>query len=265
MVIQELATELGRSKVSIYIREKIASPLVEQIYGSFEGLVAEWESRASASRNFPRPRQRSSVYRWVKEGVPSRGDQIVALSALLDADPLCLFDYERNGYFRQFAAIRRKLQLGLAATGVLRPLFKVYMPGPHWPSNELIEVCYRRPWHGEEFDNAAHWRNRDYGLVRCAFRDVVDAPRAVHIAYRRVGSPDTMWRFYGTVLAIDGQLELYSESGAFQTMDQTQPNEIRFRTFFGDRHVEFRTASLHAFDVHTDVPMNDRSTIGFEW
>lgn len=251
--------------MTIFVREQVTKRLIERVFGGYEGLVVEWEDRVSSNDNFPRPRQRSSVYRWVAEGVPSRGDQIIALSALLDVDPLCLFDYERNGYFRQFAAIRRKLQLGLAATGVLKPLFRVYMPGPRWPSNDLVELCYGRPWQGKEFDNAEHWQNRDYGLVRCRFRQQSEAPRAVHIAYRRVGSPDTMWRFYGTVLAIDGELELYSESGTFQTMKQVEPDEIRFRTFFGDRQVEFRTASLHPFSVSTDVPMNDRSTIGFEW
>lgn len=249
----------------IFVRENLTAKLVEHRYGSFEGLVGAWEGRADENPHFPRPRQRSSLYRWVRDGVPSRGNQMIAFSALLDVDPLCLFDYHRNGYFKNFAAIRRKLQLGMEATGVLQPLFKVYMPGPHWPSNDATQACYGRPWHGVEFDNAAHWRNRDYGLVRCAFQDATDAPRAIHIAYRRVGSPDTMWRFYGTVLAIDGKLELYSEGGAFQTMPEANAGEIRFRTFFGDRHVQFRTAGLHAFEVATDVPMNDRSTIGFEW
>jgi hypothetical protein len=109
MVIQEREIELGRSAVPIFVRDKITTNLVDQVFWGFDGLVAEWEHRANSSRNFPAPRQRSSVYRWVKEGVPTRGDQIVALSALLDVDPLCLFDYERNGYYRQFAAIRRKL------------------------------------------------------------------------------------------------------------------------------------------------------------
>lgn len=251
----------------IYLSNPITVELVNQLFGGFEGLVDAWEQRADANPRFPRPRQRSSVYRWMKDGVPSRGNELLAFCALLDVDPLCLFDYDRNGYFRNFAIIRRNLQIGLAAAGVLSPLYRVYLPGPQWPSNDLVRDLYGREWFGKEFDNGAHWTDRDYGLVQCHFdpQGSKTRPRAVHIAYRRVGSPDTMWRFFGTVLAISGELELYSESGAFQTMKQVVPNEIRFRTFFGDRHVEFRTASLHTFDLTTDVPMNDLSTIGFEW
>lgn len=249
----------------IYVRDKLTVRLIEQGFGGFEGFIVAWEIRADSNPRFPRPRQRSSLYDWVKNGVPSRGNQIVALAAMLDVDPLCLFDFRRNGYFKNFASIRRKLQLGLASAGVFRPLYKVYAPGEYWPPNKSVSALYERNWTGIEFDNCVHWRGQDYGLVRCAFEDEVNAPRAVHIAYRRINSPDTMWRFYGTVILIDDKLELYSEGGAFQTMRREEPREIRFRTYFGGRQVQFRIASLHAFNVKTTVPMNDLSTIGFEW
>ncbi|WP_152543059.1 hypothetical protein [Sulfitobacter mediterraneus] len=191
----------------------------------------------------------------------------VAFCAMLDVDPLAIFDYAANGYFNNFGQIRRKLQLGLEATGFLSPLFKVYRPGFDWPDDGEVAHLYGRAWHGVEFDNSDHWKSKDYGLVRATFREPFDPvePRAVHIAYRRKHSPDKMWRFYGTTICINGQLELFSEGGAHQRMDQVEPNEIRFRTYFGEREVEFRTASLHAFDVDTSVPHNDKSTIGFEW
>ena len=42
-----------------------------------------------------------------------------------------------------------------------------------------------------------------------------------------------MWRYYGTVLAIERKLELYNESGDYQFMEQVEDDEIRFRTYFG--------------------------------
>lgn len=104
-------------------------------------------------------------------------------------------------------------------------------------------------------------------MVRAKFGCSFEAwePRAVHIAYRRKISPVTMWRFYGTVLCIDNELRLYSESGAFQTMPQVEADEIRFRTYFVGCEVELRTASLNEFTVDTTVPHNDTSTVGFEW
>jgi hypothetical protein len=151
---------------------------------------------------------------------------------MLDVDPLAIFDYERNGYFKNFAQIRRVLQLGLEATEFLSPLFRVCRPGFDWPDDKEVAHLYGRPWHGEEFDNSEHWKSREYGLVRAVFQEPFDpvVPRAVHIAYSRKNTPDTMWRFFGTTICVNGKLELFSESGAYQHMDQVEPNEIRFRT-----------------------------------
>lgn len=249
------------------MRQPVTEKLIESRAGGPTNLAADWEERFNENPKFPPPRQKTVLYSWLKDGVPPRGNQLLALCALLDVDPLAIFDYERNGYFKNFAQLRRKLQLGLESVGFLSPLFRVYRPGFEWPANAEIMQLYGREWQGREFDNSKHWQSQDYGLVRAKFKRRFESfePRAVHIAYRRTNSPDTMWRFYGTTICTNGKLELFSESGAYQTMDQIEPNEIRFRTYFGGREVEFRTASLHAFDVDTKVPCNDKSTIGFEW
>lgn len=253
--------------MAIFVRRQVTEALANFRFGGLEQLSADWEDHAATHPEFPKPRRRTALYNWLSNGVPTRGDQMMAFSAMLDVDPLAIFDYERNGYFKNFSQIRRMLQLGLEATGFLSPLFRVYRPGFDWPEDGEIAHLFGRPWHGEEFDNSEHWKSRDYGLVRAVFQEPFDPvePRVIHVAYRRKNSPDKMWRFYGTVICVNGQLELFSESGAYQHMDQVEPNEIRFRTYFGEREVEFRTASLHAFDVDTTVPHNDKSTIGFEW
>lgn len=250
----------------ISLRPKLATDFIEEKYGDVDGMVAEWEARARQSKSFPEPRQRASVYRWLSDGVPTRGDEFVTFCALLDADPLTLFDYERNGYFSNFAKLRHMLQLGLAAAGIYGPLYKVYRPGPIWPANDIARRCYGRDWHGVEFRDSPDWAISDYLLVKAKFREPTNNwPRAVHIAYRRRNSPDTMWRFYGTVISVHGVIELYSEGGAFQTMASADPQAIQFRTYFGGRPVEWRLASLHAFDLETQFPFNDPETVGFEW
>ena len=252
--------------MAIFLRHDVTTYLLEENFGGFDGLIVEWERRSEAPDKFPSHRKRSSIYRWLKEGLPSTGVQLAAFCGLLDVDPLAVFDYNRNGYFSKFAIIRRNLQLGLAAAGVYSPLYRIYRPGPFWPSDPHAKQFYGRDWCGVEFTNADHWDTQDYVLVKVNFREPVGTrPRAAHIAYRRQGSRDTMWRYYGTVLSIAGQLELYSEGGDFQTMPVVEPNEIRFRTYYGGRPVEFRVASLHAFDLDTQFPFNDRSTIGFDW
>ena len=249
----------------IYLRPDIVQDMIKQRFGTIDELAADWEERVVSNRNFPKARQRASMYRWVKDGVPSRGDQIIGLCAMLDVDPMAIFDYEKNGYFSQFASIRHKIQLGLAHVGVFSPLYRVYKPGPEWPSDETAQTCYERPWFGVEFNNADHWSETNYSLVKVKFARPSNDPRAVHIAYRRTDSADTMWRYFGTVLSVAGELRLYSESGAYQTMPEVELGEVRFRTFYGGRPVEFRVASLHEFSLDTEYPHNDKATIGFEW
>lgn len=250
----------------IHLRSKLVNSLIEARFGDIAELITEWEDRAESNNEFTRARQQSSIYRWLKDGLPSRGEEVFAFCALLDADPLALFDYHRNGYFSNFARLRRNLQMGLAAAGVFSPLYKMYRPGPHWPDNEIARRYYDRNWFGVEFNNDDNWRSADYGRVDVTFRDVTNnQPRAVHIAYRRRNSPDTMWRFYGSVLAIEDQIELYSEGGAYLTMPREGSDKISFRTYYGGRPVEWRVASLHEFNLETTFPFNDDKVIGFVW
>lgn len=116
------------------------------------------------------------------------------------------------------------------------------------------------------FSNKENWQSTSYVLVKARFSSRANnQPRAVHIVYRRIGVPDTMWRYYGTVIAVDGQLKLYNESGGHQFMRQVNGDEIRFRTYYGGRAVEWRTASLYKFKLEQEFPFDDLTTIGFNW
>ena len=252
--------------MAIFLRQDLVSRQLAAFDGGLDGLVAAWAVNSEEDEDYVKPRQRSSIYRWLQKGIPARGEEVLAICGLLGVDPLALFDYPRNGFHDNFAKIRRSVQLGREALGVLSPIFQLYKPGPYWPSDALAKRYWSRPWFAEEFSNKEDWRASDYVLVKARFKEpVADRPRAVHIAYRRLGSRDTMWRYYGTVISIEGELQLYSESGDFQPMKAVDPDEIRFRTYFGGRPVEFKLASLHAFNMSLEFPFNDLSTIGFEW
>ena len=252
--------------MKVFLRQELTSALIDRKFDGKEGLIVEWEERCKADEDFPHPRARSSVYKWVAEGVPGRRNDLIAFCALLDVDPLALFDYEKNGYFDRFARIRRNLQFGLKAVGQFYSLFKMFAPEDKWPSDDLALKCYGRKWFSHEFANPDDWEDMGYALLRAKFAEEDQGdPRAVHIAYRRLGSPDTMWRFYGTVISIDGHLHLYNEGGDYQHMPQMNENEIRFRTYFGGRPVEFRMVSLHEFAIEKEYPYSDMNTIGFDW
>lgn len=269
---------MGIPKRPIFLRQDLTSRLVKEIHGGFIEMAVAWDEMVEKRPDFPKPKAKSTIQRWLPNGVPVRkpgsenGDeegpdlQLFGFCALLDVDPLAIFDYERNGYFSSFAIIRQLIYFGQRALGGLAPLLEMYRPADVWPSDEIAVSCYGRPWFAYQFSNAKHWKSTDYILIKIKFVDAAKrSPRAAHIAYRRVGAPDTMWRYYGTVLLIDGKLQLYNESGDYQSMDQVEEDEIRFRTYYGGRSVEWRVVSLHDFDVQDEFPYNDMKTIGFNW
>lgn len=53
----------------IYLHTDIIQTMIREKFASFEGFTAAWEDRAASNKNFPKARQRASMYRWIKEGV----------------------------------------------------------------------------------------------------------------------------------------------------------------------------------------------------
>lgn len=266
MTVSKWHKKLRFSVLRIFLRQNLVSQQVNRLDGGLDTLIGRWEAQADDDQDYVRPRQRASIYRWIKNGIPAKGEEVLAICGLVEVDPLAVFDYERNGYFSNFATIRRNVQLGLYMIGALAPIYQLYQPGPFWPSDALAKRYWGRSWFAHEFSNEDDWNDPAYVLVNAVFSEPIkDTPRAVHVAYRRLGSRDTMWRYYGTVIRISDELQLYSESGDFQTMKATQENQIQFRTYFGGRPVEFRIACLHNFKIGLDFPCNDKSIVGFEW
>jgi hypothetical protein len=257
--------------MAIFLRQDLVSRLIHDRYaGGVDELASKWEGLVATRPGFPSARGRASIYRWLDDGVPTRGADaglhVFGLCALLDVDLLSIFDYERNGYFSKFAKLRQLIYARASSIGGLATFMAMYRPGDNWPSDAIASACYGRRWFAYQFTNEDAWQSNDYVLVKVRFAEKVGGqPRAAHVAYRRVRVPDTMWRYYGTVIAVDGHLELYNESGGHQRMQQVDEEEIRFRTYYGGRPVEWRVASLHDFSVALEMPFNDMNTIGFNW
>jgi hypothetical protein len=252
--------------MAIFLRQDIMIRQIARLDGGLDSLVGAWEALSEDDEDYVRPKQKSSIYRWLQKGIPTRGEEILAICGLVDVDPLSVFDYHKNGYFDEFASIRRNIQLGLHMVGALAPIYNLYRPGPHWPADVLSKRYWSRPWFSKEFSNTSGTPDSGYALVGANFKEAVDdRPRAIHIAYRRIGSRDTMWRYYGVVISINNILQLYSEGGDFQEMPNINPNCIAFRTYLGERPVEFRVASLHDFEFSLEFPFYGRDVVGFEW
>jgi hypothetical protein len=254
----------------IHLRLDLVKRLAHSMYGGYDQLTAAWEDRCENDPSSPRAKQRASLYRWEKAGVPTRRDgsdhQYFALCGLLDVDPLAIFDFQKNGYFSRFAKIRQLVYIGRTQLGGIATLLDMYRPSDFWPSDAIATKCFGHPWHAQHLTNHSEWDNTNYILIKCFFGPSTrEVPRAVHVAYRRIGVPDTMWRYYGTVLAVDGKLELYSESGSYQESMQLTPDEVCFRTYFGGRPVEWRLASIHQFTIKTEYPCQSEGIVTFKW
>jgi hypothetical protein len=263
---------LGRDKV--FLREEPTRTLIRKRKKTLEKVAYEWGAPCDAPvHDYPPAPSRSTIYKWITEGFPSIETgpsryQLLAFCAQLDADPLALFDYQRNGYFSRFAKLRTALQRGAGALGALAPLLDLYRPDEEWPCSGLAHWIWQKPWSYRTFDNLGEHNSTSYARINIHFNEQTGGdPRAVHLAYRRwnVKQIDPMWRFYGTVIAIGDNLELYTEGGIHQKMHRASDDVISFRTYFGGRPVEFKLASLHSFSIDHEFPFDDMSVIGFDW
>lgn len=256
--------------MTVFIKRDIVTDLINKKFGGVTELASDWEDVSLADPDFPPAKKRSSIYNWLSSGVPVQGTNsrynILALSGLLDVDPLCIFDFKRNGYFSSFTKIRKIIYLGQDGMGSIGPLFELYRPSDTWPSTSLARKYYGRDWHRVMFSNSDVWQNTEYHTIKASFtEDAGKSPRAVHIAYRRLKSSDQMWRYYGTVLNIDDNTYLYTEGGDFDEMKSDSRSVILFRTYFGARPVEFCVSSLHQFELTTSPSEEGSKIIGFKW
>jgi hypothetical protein len=247
----------------LFLDSEIVEKLIRIRFGGVDGLVGHWAANTSEEGE---ARERAAIYRWLQHGLPAQESTIFSFCALLDADPICLIDYKRIGFFSKFYQIRKAIQIGLLAKGPIAPIYEMYMPSRSWPSDTMASKYYGHPWHAVEFDNAALSSEGKYALIEIRYAQEVDQlARCIHISYRRTKPKEEMWRPYGWVIRYLNELRLYSESGDFQTCKIVEPNTTTFRTYFGGRAVEFRLASLHVFQHNIKYPVSPEGSIGFEW
>ena len=258
----------------VFLRRDLIGKLVSEHNNSLEKIAADWgPPEGLVDSNYPPAPSRAAIYNWFSNGFPSKETgpsryQLLAFCGQLDVDPLALFDYQKNGYFSKFAKLRVALQRGFGAVGALAPLLELYEPTADWPSDALSKRFWGKRWCVQEFDNQRDYKSTSYALLNVRYKQQTQGdPRAVHIAYRRWDTrhSDTMWRYYGTVIAIGEIIELYSEGSLHLKMHRFDNDVISFRTYFGGRPVEFRIASLHEFEFDYRFPFDDMSVVGFSW
>ncbi len=250
----------------IPIRKSLALSLIKDRYESVDGLVVEWEHRdqrnsSGKSNGRPDSRHKATIYRWLDHGIPSRADTVFGFASILDVDPVALMDVDEEYVYSQFGRERRLYHLRRPTSTHLAPLWSIYEVDSGWPNQALANTYYGRNWHTYDFHHDPAAISDVYAAVMLTTGDVA-APRAYHFAYRRSGVADRTWRPYGTVVALEDDIILVSESGHFQQKPRSG-DRFSVETYFGLGAADFRIVSLHPFDLELEVPSHQTECVRF--
>ncbi len=257
--------------MSIAIKADLAREMIRRLYGSVDDLVVEWEHRAETRRQKRgAPRDRATIYRWLKCGLPLQTDDIYGFAALLDIDPVCLIDLDHDD-----SEVRSKS--GCGSCRMVAGLFdrleqeryrraRERARETDWPNHALAMAFFGRRWHVVDFSHdPATIRNVFAGVVleTDASDSVIDL-RAYHFASRRVGVSDRRWRPIGVLIADAERTTLVSECGDWQIAPRAGDRTTIAELFLGPAPVEFRIASLHRFGLGLQVPSRSAGTVRFQ-
>lgn len=254
--------------MAVPLNKGLVRALIEQRFRSIDELVVEWEDRVARGRQrVGKSRDRSAIYRWIQQGLPSNRDDVLGFSAVLDVDPIAILGIDESFLDQYFAKERRRVLSGLDRRSPLTPFVPIYSPGPAWPNEEVAHSYYGRSWFAENFEHGPEKIANVYAavhLVAVARGDSL-VPRTYHFAYRRTGARDGMWRPYGTVIGYQKEVCLISESGDYQKISDDRSNEmVVAETYFGSGAAEFRIASLHNFSIRLEAPSQEKSAVRFQ-
>lgn len=244
------------------IDAKLLKSVIEDRFGSVDDFAVHWEGlrqcRGSA-------RDRNTIYRWLNNGIPSRIDNLFGICGALDIDPITLLPWGPDFIERQFAKERLRIQLNPSRRTDLAPFDAIFLPGVHWPRNEVADCFYGRSWTVKVCDHTP----LDVSSVYAAFELSVDAdiaiPLAFHFAWRRTDARDQMWRPYGSVVRYSDRILLVSESGDFQSVRVENPADSTIiETFYGAGPAKFKIASIHSFNLSVQVPSQALGALRFK-
>lgn len=241
--------------------------LIEQQYGSVDELVGAWELRHDAApRRTVRPRDRSTIYKWLDAGLPAKRDVLYGFCALLGVDPIGIIESSRSFIETNFAKERRAFQMSDKRDTILAPFRDVYLPGWRWPNHALAKKHYGHDWCIAELEHNAKEVLNVYAAI--LLRTVPDLPphhpRVFHFAYQQKNAIDRLWRPYGVIIALGDQVRLIAESGNWQeaTSDEFRQTAV-VETFFGPRPTLFRIASIHDFTYEVEPPSAHEGVVRF--
>lgn len=253
--------------MAVPINRNLVQQLIEEQYGSVDQLAVEWQVRHQANpKATARPRDRSTIYKWLDSGLPANKDVLFGFCALLDVDPIGIIESSREFIEQNFAKERRAWQMSDKRDTLMAPFRIMYLPGWRWPPSSLAERYYGREWCVREHLYEPGDVRNEYAALGLTPDTPLKAnhPRVYHFAYKQKNAIDRLWRPYGVVIVVGDRVRLISESGDWQEIsDESCSHSIDVETFFGPRACRFRIASLHPFELMITVPTTAEIAVRF--
>ncbi|MFN3313306.1 MAG: hypothetical protein ACK46Q_07550 [Hyphomonas sp.] len=248
------------------INADLLKSLIEARYGSVDDFAVAWEERVKEKQQRRgQARDRNTIYRWLSIGIPSRVDDLYGICGALDIDPVSLLPLNEDFIASQFAKERLRIQINPSRRTDLAPFDPIFMPGVHWPSDEVSNYFYGRKWSVDVREHDPRLVSGVYAAFNLHAYPEQVSPLVFHFAWRRTNALDQMWRPYGTVVRNSNEILLVSESGDFQRVAvQAAADPTTVETFFGAGPAMIKVASLHSFSLSVDVPSRASQAVRFQ-
>jgi hypothetical protein len=216
---------------------------------------------------------RSTVSRWLSSrapALPGTASQAVALAALLDIDPLTLFNTSAQDFGKLCVRLHRAARSG--DWEHLHPAFEFAgsycTPDEDWPPTSVSKF-FNRDWHIRDFPVSPSDVGVGYatlevvarGVDAAAVEEPLDGPppsRVWHVAFRDTASvvPQS-WRPHGALIYTEGRLRIASLRGFVMDDVVTDAGTARtsgtpraqIQVWIGAHSGVLRVASLHPFQA----------------
>lgn len=246
------------------IDAELTNSLIKARFGSIDKLETEWEARVTCGKQCRgSARDRGTIYRWLKNGIPAKIDDLFGFCAALDVDPIAILPWGQDFVAEEFAKARLRFQQNRFAYSNLKPFGPIYLPDVDWPHDETARCLFGRPWQYELFEHDAAEQCNIYAALLMTPQVDRCLPVVFHFAWQRSDSRDRMWRPYGSVIRYKHHSMLISESGNYQTIDSARGSSVEVETYFGVGAARFKVASLHSFELSLNVPSQAKNALRF--
>ena len=234
---------------------------IKKRWDKIEDFIADWEERVEEGiQRRGRSRERATLYRWIKSGLPNREEDILGVCGLLDLDPMLLVDPSKVVSPRFLTMERTYFMLRSRRASAISSIWPLVEPSTQWPLDDIAADFFDTVWTCRTLEHDPSVASNCY--ARITLRDVRSDHQVFYIAYRQSGALDGLWRPYGVILRRDKEDRCIAENGYSSTLPASG-TVLSFETHFGPGAAEFKIASLHSFDCDLTVPSPAQHVLRF--